>query len=130
MGTSELMAVQLGQRAEGLRVLAKMVEDEESRDAILKWAADYEWSQRALLNWVRSLVAVSEGQNQLNAREPGQHLSENTDQYRALIRRFQRLVNEMEAWRGAFEEECEFIKELERITRWRFAQSRPYLTAI
>lgn len=130
MGTSELMAVQLGQRAEALRALAKMVDDEESRKAIRQWAADYEWSQRALLTWVRSLVVVREEQHRLNAREPERDPTDTDHQYRALIGRFQRLVNEMEAWRGAFEEECEFIKELERITRWRFAQSRPYLRAI
>ena len=129
MGTSELMAVQLGQRAEALRVLAKMVDDEESRDAILGWAADYDWSQRALLTWERSLAVVGKDQQRVRAREPGRQLTD-TDQYRALIRRFQRLVSEMDAWRGAFEEECEFIQELERITRWRFAQSRPYLRAV
>jgi len=130
MGTTELMAVQLGQRAEALRKLAAMVDDEDCRTSILRWAGDFEWLRKALLNWERSLAVVSEDKHRWKAREPGRPPSDSDQQYRALMAGFQRLVSEMEAWRGAFEEECEFIKELERITRWRFAQSRPYLRAV
>lgn len=129
MDTSELMAAQLTQRAEALRVLAAMVKDEESRNAILQWAVDYEWLRGAFLNWGRSQGIVSEDQHRLHAQRPGRHSSE-TDQYRALIAGCQRLIGEMQAWQGVFEDECEFIKELERIMRGRFAQSRPSLRAL
>lgn len=125
MGVNEQTSVQLARRAEALRLLAARVNDEESRDAILQWAADYERLRRALLKWGHSRAAVSESQHQLHAESPWLQLSD-TAQYRALMAEFQRLISETQAWRDVFAEESEFIRELERITRWRFAQSRQF----
>lgn len=125
METSEQTAVQLTRRAEALRVLAANVSDEESRDAILQWAADYERLRRALLKWGHSRAAVHQNQHRLHAESLGQQLSDMA-RYRALMAEFQRLISETQAWRDVFAEESEFISELERITRWRFAQSRQF----
>lgn len=122
MDTSEQAAVELTRRAEALRILASKVNDEESRDAILQWAADYERLRCALLKWGHSRAAVSKNQHRLHREALGRQLSE-VAQYRALMAEFQRLVSETQAWHDIFAEESEFIKELERITRWRFAQS-------
>lgn len=129
MDTCEEMAIQIRRRAEPLRVLAAKIEDAESRDAILQWAADYERLGSALLRWAHSLADVRENQHRLHAQEEGRDLSD-ADQYRALMTEFQRLIRETQAWRGVFEEESEFIKGLESVTRWRFAQSRPYFTVV
>lgn len=125
MDTIEHMAIELGQRADALRVLAAKIDDAESQDAIVQWAGDYEQLQSALWKWLRSQASMSEEKHGLRMQEAERH-SETTE-YRALIAEFRRLLNEMQAWRGAFDEECEFIKQLERITRLRFAQSRPFL---
>lgn len=128
MDKSDQNFVQLAPRAEALRVLAAKVEDEESRDTILQWAADYERLQSALLNWCRSPCDVSEKQEGLPVENVERHSE--TAEYRSLIAEFQRLIGEMQEWQGAFEEECDFLKELERMTRWRFAQSRPFLRVL
>lgn len=123
MDTNTRTAVQLTRRAAALRVLAEKINDEESRDAILQWAADYERLRRALLKWGHSRAALGECQHRLHAEALGRQLSDMA-QYRALMAEFQRLICESQAWRDVFAEESDFIKELERITRWRFAQSR------
>ena len=128
MDTYEAMAIQIRQRGEPLRVLAAKVEDEESRETIIQWATDYERLGSALLKWGRSLADTREN-HRLHEREVEINLSD-TDQYHALITECQRLIRETKAWGGVFEEESEFIKELERVTRWRFAQSRTYLTVL
>lgn len=122
MDTNEQTAVQLTRRAEALRILAAKVNDEESRDVILQWAADYERLRRALLKWGHSRAAVSEGQHRPHAEALGRQLSDMA-QYRALMAEFQRLISETQAWRDVFAEESEFIRELARSTRWRFTQS-------
>lgn len=125
METDEQITVQLAQRAEALRVLAAKVQDESSRDAMRDWACAYDRLRSALLIWGNSL-SVPRKQHRMRSEAMDRHLRE-TVQYRALIADIQHLINETQAWGKLFDDETRFLKELERITRRRFAQSRPFV---